>query len=387
MLDTKLLSEDLQSFSKTNAQFWDTSKESFPAIKELYDLLMKSSMTFESQTETKQPTFLYGIPKRGYSCDIASDIRPYSITAIDGSQVESDDLESQTLPFFIINIGALLIDYPKKKVSHFESHPELFDPDRIERELDQNTDFFSKDFNTLIPAFRTKKEFDFSLRMMANLHQHDMVLMDGGLIQWHLQDKPDTLKDYALQSIRQVLSDAKEKQIHVIGYISGTKSSDILGSLRILHCSKDSFNCSQCHDSLCKVFSRISDDHLFREILPFDQTVDWQISPLFESVASILTEYNGHRIFFFYVYNNREFARIECAEHSVGSLGNIINSLLDQLKKGFGYPVVLQEAHELAVITKMDRLVLDQCLFQIRRSKSKLNPQRSKNSSKRIKYI
>lgn len=386
MLDTKLLSEHLQNFIQSNTFFWTTSKNSFTVTEDLFNRLFQNQGIFESNINRKPP-FLFGIPYKTYSIENPSDVRPYLIAAIDGSQVESDDLECQTLPFFILNIGKVLIDYPSKKVIHFESQPELFDIVRIENELHQNIDFLSKDFNTLIPVFRTKKEFENALLMMEKLNQQDIVLMDGGLIQWHLQDKSAELKEIALVPICQSIDYAEEKHIHILGYISGTKSSDVLGSLRILHCIKKQFDCLQCQDELCQTFFRITDDQLFREILPTDQTKEWQISPLFESVSSIISEYNGHRIYFFYVYNDKEFARIECAEHSIPSLSNIINSLLDQLNKGFGYPVVLQEAHELAVITKGDRYVLDQCLFQIGNNKNQINPQRLKNISKRMKYI
>lgn len=387
MLDTKLLSEDLQKFISTNVLFWDTSKDNFPLIQELYDSLIQKREQFKSRIIKATPNFLYGIPIIADTGKITADTRPYLIAAVDGSQVESEDLEYQSLPFFILNIGTVLIDYPEKKVNQFESHPNLYDMDKIDSELNQNTDFLTKDFNTLIPVFRTKKEFEQALLLMDKLNPQDIVILDGGLIQWHLQDKTDDLKDLATDVISKTIDYAEKMQIHIVGFISGTKSSDVLGSLRILHCTQDGFDCIQCQDELCHTFYRLTDDQLFREILPMSQGLEWQVSPLFESVSSILSEYNGHRIFFFYVYDDKEFARIECAEHSLPYLNNIINSIFDQLKKGFGYPVVLQEAHELAVITKGDRLVLDQFLHRLGNNKNQINPLRLKNVSKRVKYI
>jgi hypothetical protein len=83
-----------------------------------------------------------------------------------------------------------------------------------------------------------------------------------------------------------------------------------------------------------------------------------QRSPLYRSSARILDLYGDHRVYFCYLHVGTEVARIEIpqwvAENSA-LLAQSLSLTLGQVHKGFGYPVALAEAHNLAVVRGGDR--------------------------------
>ena len=81
-------------------------------------------------------------------------------------------------------------------------------------------------------------------------------------------------------------------------------------------------------------------------------------SDLFISASKIQRYYGVHEVHFFYIRVNDEIARVEIPGWVANNkdLLDITHSLiLDQCQKGQGYPVVLSESHEKAVITGVDR--------------------------------
>jgi NurA-like 5'-3' nuclease len=69
-------------------------------------------------------------------------------------------------------------------------------------------------------------------------------------------------------------------------------------------------------------------------------------------------EAEGHTVTFFYLRVDDEIARVElpCWLAARREGVDLLHAVLvDQCSKGFGYPVALQEAHEQAVITTVDR--------------------------------
>jgi NurA-like 5'-3' nuclease len=81
-------------------------------------------------------------------------------------------------------------------------------------------------------------------------------------------------------------------------------------------------------------------------------------TPLFESRSKILSAYGDQRVGYFYLHAGEEIAKIE-APLWVGKNETWLNALaaqcVDQAHLGGGYPVILAEAHEQAVIRGPDR--------------------------------
>jgi hypothetical protein len=82
-------------------------------------------------------------------------------------------------------------------------------------------------------------------------------------------------------------------------------------------------------------------------------------SDTFASTSSIVERHYGeHAVHFFYLNVGPEMARVEVPGWIAESqdLLNLTHALLvDQSRKGHGYPVAISEAHEQAVVTMGDR--------------------------------
>jgi NurA-like 5'-3' nuclease len=113
-------------------------------------------------------------------------------------------------------------------------------------------------------------------------------------------------------------------------------------------------------------------------------------SALFISRSSIQQRYGIHRICFYYVKIEDEIARVEIPEWIArnDALLNMTHTLiLDQCRRGQGYPVALSEAHEQAVITAADRANL-QTLVEASLSEKNIEIITSaKSFSKRTRWI
>jgi NurA-like 5'-3' nuclease len=81
-------------------------------------------------------------------------------------------------------------------------------------------------------------------------------------------------------------------------------------------------------------------------------------SALFISPSKIQKRYGKHMVYFFYLRLNGEIARVEVprwvAEDRI-KLDLVHTLVVDQCRRGQGYPVALSEAHEKAVVTGADR--------------------------------
>ena len=100
--------------------------------------------------------------------------------------------------------------------------------------------------------------------------------------------------------------------------------------------------------------------------------------------------YEGHQVRFFYLNVGAELARVEMPEWVAEDreLLELTHAMLvDQCRKGHGYPVAISEAHEQAVVTVGDReefhLIVEDAL---RRQRLPVYTS-GKNTSKRLKWL
>src|SRR5207253_6565104 len=94
----------------------------------------------------------------------------------------------------------------------------------------------------------------------------------------------------------------------------------------------------------------------------------WERSGLFRVRSNVHDPYYGlHRVYFFLLATGDEIARVEMPEWVARDqtlLSRMHSVLVDQTKKGFGYPAVLARADDRAVISLTDRGVLDTLVQQ-----------------------
>ena len=192
-----------------------------------------------------------------------------------------------------------------------------------------------------------------------------LSLLDGTLILWGLSGNafPDfvveaLLEKGMLQHLDCIKALNGERQLSVASYISFPRGSDVVNALRVAVCPHDVVDtdkyCTKCTSRECDKLAEVQDRDLFFNLLKPGER-----SSLFISTSSIVKNHYGpHLVYFFYLNAGDELARVELPEWAAidEELLNLTHSLvLDQCRKGQGYPVVLSESHEQAVVTGADR--------------------------------
>lgn len=185
-----------------------------------------------------------------------------------------------------------------------------------------------------------------------------LAMVDGSLIYWFLDSLPEEARDRILPSILSAWDKLKALRVPLVGYLSASRSGEMLNFLRLKRCPYAEPDCmtycpGQTDQAPCQVFDPLRDVALWARLLqPGDR------SPLWQSSARILDDYGDHAIYFCYVHVGPEIARVEMPAWVAkdGDLFNMALSLtLAQVQKGFGYPVALAEAHNQAVVRGGDR--------------------------------
>ncbi len=267
----------------------------------------------------------------------------YQVIGIDGSQIYPD--KHQGTSCCLINIGSVALSYGSHNNVFLESKPFVYFNDDLQ-EVDNSAE--------LINCRRQELEFNEALTLAKKYHQTTsttplLVLFDGSLIFWHLEGKEQTIKDTFVHNYVNALQQFYELQIPIVGYISLPKSKELVNLIR-LKMSDFNPNANQNH----KAIQHLVDTHVASFYLnTFERTT------FFASKSPIVAYYPAHlKPYFFYLRLEDEIVRIEMPAWLLTqpqTIDSTIAIIIDQTKKGRGYPVCLAEAHEQAVVKGPDR--------------------------------
>ncbi|MDD5127955.1 MAG: DNA double-strand break repair nuclease NurA [Dehalococcoidales bacterium] len=280
----------------------------------------------------------------------------YSVIATDGSQIEVD--RHRSMRCYLLNIGAVKIDYGNNPAAALESTPHLYSDDK---DL-VITPPGNGGREQLIegPLFNIKRSVE-ECRYLAQMAQglpaetHGLALMDGTLILWSLEAYPEFVTDeLLLRGFLKCLDAFRKAGKPVASYISYPRSADVVNALRIAICPHEPVDCDCCPTRECQAVGGVQDRELFLNLLAHGER-----SALFISRSKIIKKYYGeHEVCFFYLKADEEIVRVEIPRWVATDTGklNLVHSLiLDQCRRGHGYPVALSEAHEQAVVTAADK--------------------------------
>lgn len=287
----------------------------------------------------------------------------FFVIATDGSHIEVD--RHQSVQCYLLNISEIMLRYGSQPDALLASIPRLYagnknlvisPPDGRGREqlVEGN----------LLAARRSIEECRHLADMALKLpgESTTLALLDGTLMLWGLEPYPEYVTDIMLDKgliieFDRLKQAAIDKKIVFGSYISSPRSTDVVNALRIAVCPHELADCdhycdAKTHD--CSDMAGITDSQLFAELL-----APGERSEIFSSRSKILkSHYDRHEILFFYLRVDDEIARVEIPAWVARERTNIDlmhGLLLDQCRKGNGYPVALSEAHEQAVVTSSDR--------------------------------
>ena len=287
----------------------------------------------------------------------------FTIIATDGSHIDVDRHKSTRC--YLINIGSAVLHYGAYPSANLDSFPCLYsgDEDLVivpvgVRGREQPIE------GALLGVKRSVDECHRLAELAAELPpgSSSLALLDGSLILWGLEAYPEFVTEalldkgflYYLEEMRQLNNG---KRLALASYISFPRSTDVVNVLRVVLCPHEPPNCDH-HCSAkgrdCDNVSGVRDRELLLSILSGGER-----SELFFSPSKIVREHYGvHQVYFFYLRVDDEIARVEIPRWVATdeNLLNLVHALvLDQCRRGQGYPVALSEAHEKAVVTGADR--------------------------------
>jgi len=289
----------------------------------------------------------------------------FSVIATDGSQIDVDRHTSARC--YLINIGRVLLDYGAKPHAVLESLPKLYAEDKdmvisngIREQVLEGA---------LLNIKRSVDECRHLAEMAAELPsaRPALAVIDGSLVLWGLSNKeyqPFVVEELLDKGFIKHLDDmrrlARERPLALASYISFPRSTDVVNTLRLILCPYDLADCDKCCGEIpigkrpCDGVSGVQDRDLFENLLG-----EGERSAMFTSQSKIVKEsYGKHKVQFFYMKLENEIARVEVPQwigEDGAKLGLTHALLLDQCRRGQGYPGALSEAHEQAVVTGADR--------------------------------
>ena len=289
--------------------------------------------------------------------------RDYTVIATDGSHIAPD--RHSPVRYLVINVGRVRIRYGRRPHADMESRGEF----RFREEDLTITPGNGREYpieGTLLGLEMALAELEALAEMAREVEPPALALRDGSLIFWPLQSEEKAIQEYYLPRIRAALRTFHDLGIPLASYISYPGARDLVNAVRVWlcgHCTRAS-ECGACEvcrpedAALCAWLRPVRDQWLLADMLRPGER-----SAVFESTSAVLERYvdpDGvdHRVRFFYLHTGREIARVEAPAWVMEDtdLRDLVHALVvDQCHRGAGYPPVLQEAHEQAVITVADR--------------------------------
>jgi len=293
----------------------------------------------------------------------------YLAVGVDGSQIQPD----RHLPLwsYLINVGVALVRYGAAPEARLFSEPTWhYRPDELVLTDPADSSRQVRVEGAVLAARRFLKELGKGVELAeaAPAGLPVLVLLDGSLVMWGLAGRRvegfvrEQLIRHGLLPLFDRLHRLVERGRRVVaaGYISRPQSAEVVNALRLFICPFDPTACAAHCPSRSAFDGRACDDvggvldaDLFRGLGPGERT------GLFESQSSVVRElYGPHRVGFFYLNAGPEVARVEVpwfVAEDPDLLGLCHALVWDQARRGVGYPAVLAEAHEQAVIRGPDR--------------------------------
>jgi hypothetical protein len=287
----------------------------------------------------------------------------FTVMAADGSHIDID--RHHATRCYLINIGSATIRYGSQPDAELTSYPRLYSDDKDLAITPPGGGREQPVEGTVLGIKRSVEECRRLTELAAGLPKDStaLALLDGTLILWGLEAYPDfvtesLLNDGMLKCLDNIKKINENRKLSVASYISFPRSTDVLNVLRVAICPHDVIDsdnlCKECTHRECERLSGVRDRDLFMNLLESGER-----SALFISPSKIVREHYGeHRVYFFYLRVDNEIGRIEIPQWVAENetLLDITHSLvLDQCRRGHGYPVALAESHEQAVVTGADR--------------------------------
>ena len=323
---------------------------------------------------------------RAYPAPTAPD--DFSVLATDGSFILPD--RHSPARFYLINIGRVHLHYGSAPDADLSSTAEL-----RYREQELQVDGRIPVNPAILGMRRAADELAALAQMALTTARPAVALQDGTLILWGLNGQEPVVRDWVLHDFLAAMDDLRERGVPVASYISYPGGKDVTDALRVSVCDFPeqgrTINCDDCRAErpipACQIIPTVPDRHVFEHIARLQPG---ERSDVYLSRSKILQHYRDHAIHFFYLHTGTEIARVEIpawvAKHPPHL--DLTHALIyDQCQRGRGYPSVLQEAHEQAVIGVEERRVVEKLVEEAMARLGIVMLRSAKDASKRGRFV
>ena len=281
----------------------------------------------------------------------------YTAVSADASQAAPD--RHSPLPFYIINVGRVVITYGNDAGAALDSEPTLGDFSAAEEELSYLGYEVRRDAH--ISEERLLAEFGALSEMSHKAGSPAIAMYDGSIILWYLdRTQPPERRRRIIDALVRWFDACRDRGVIPVGYISRPGARDLVYDLALLACDRDPPRCESCRadrrrgEIPCSEIVKLHDADILGEVL-----LPGERSAVFINRSTpVLDEYGSeeNRVAYFYLNTGREVARVEFPgwvfdEGLADPAGALI---FDQCGKGGGYPRVLALAHEYALVNRRE---------------------------------
>ena len=305
----------------------------------------------------------------------------YTVVATDSSPIAPDRHGGMAV-YYVINVGQVMLHYGADSSANIATKLEF----GSSLSDDEENVALSGD---MLSAKSAVAELEQGL-IFGRQHNSDLVLHDGPLTLWNAASTSTDLN----KRYYELLDQYQKANLPVMGYVSNPHSESVINGLRTLRCDKPIPHCGRpspvdrkiCHPdtaTACRELRGVMDAQLFARTLEVGHR-----SPVFKAVLREPRQLAAHidEIYFVYLKTSYEIVRIEFPQwlrQQPDMLARAFAIVLDQCMRGDGYPPVLMEAHESAVLRTEDRTLLRLLLEE----NQLLQPESEKGRSKRMRGI
>jgi GNAT superfamily N-acetyltransferase len=302
--------------------------------------------------------------------------------SVDGSHIDVD----RHLPVqcYLVNLGGCVLTYGTRPDASFFNQPRLgSDPSELYLTEPANPNAEEAITGPLLGLLRTVWELE---RLVAVVQEcppdvPTLALIDGTLVLWGLSGqgyrpfvRKAVLHDRFLPALDRLRELAQSRPLTLAAYVSLPRTTEVANAIRCCLCPYDINQCVQsCSNrrailSPCDATNGFLDRELFQDLLE----PGWR-SAVYRTNPVAAQEYYGEQqVHFYYLHSGEEIARVEvpqwvARDEKLLSLGHSL--IVEQCRRGQGYPVAISEAHEQAVITGQDRQLFKQMVEETLQSR------------------
>ena len=284
------------------------------------------------------------------------------------------------VPCYLLNLGGCVLTYGAQPDAQFFSRPHLAaEPDELylsdpERPTDEE-----QVTGNLLGLYRTVRELERLAEVVRDCPADlpTLALVDGTLVLWGLAGQ--SYRPF----IRQFIIDEGccPPWSSSASWLGNAGSpwpptspcpgvTEVANAIRRCLCPNELSHCRESCSNRRSDRVPCSNLHLFLDRDLFGELLEpGQRSPLYRTNSSVPREYYGERqqVYFYYLNAGEEIARVEvpqwvAEDEDLLSLGHTL--IVEQCRKGQGYPVVISEAHEQAVVSGRDRQLFKQLVAE-----------------------